>query len=202
MLSLRFWPAPAAVVLMAMGLNTAWGGPVELQVTGDAEVGPKSHSLNLRGGMASVVGEGSRPEMCLDVAPWRAFSFEACGNGSTVLHSDPNPTVMHVRGKLLFTTWNQRPGWLQLMATVGFAELQVGADSPGFHFTSTGPEGVETAGPEAGMSARWLVPLKDSGFEAVVEANVSLAYLPHAPELVKPQSGLQPSVELTVGIGF
>lgn len=191
---------PLLPVLLIVAFSKAHAEPFRVERV-DAD-GPSMTYVSLRGGMSSLLSNGARPQVCLDVAPVRFFSLEVCGNGSTLLHQDAQPAVMHLRGKIPFRNFRQRLGWVQLLATAGIAELQVGADQPGLFFSSTGPDGVETAGPEAGVAARWQVPLLGSGLEALMEANFSLAYLSQAPNLTVPQGVVLPSLELTVGVGF
>jgi hypothetical protein len=91
--------------------------------------------------------------------------------------------------------------WIQPQVGVGFAELQLASDEDGFHFESAGPTGIETAGPEIGASLKVLVPLA-SGVELVGDAQASAAWMEHAPELAEPQEKLQPSVTVSIGVGF
>ena len=102
------------------------------------------------------------------------------------LYFDPEPEVAHFRTKLRLRSF-EREGWgtLQLVLAAGLAEAQVGEDDLGLQFTGTDARRVSTAGPELGVGLRFLRPLA-SGFELVGDFNLGMAWLPHAPELVKP----------------
>jgi hypothetical protein len=139
--------------------------------------------------------------VCLELSPIDWLGVEGCGTGSGFLHHDPEPALTHFRANLKLTHWKTGRFWLQPRVSAGFAELQVGEDSTGFHFTGTGPTGAETAGPELGASLRALMPVA-SGVELVGELGVSAAWLKHAPQLVRPQPSWQPGASLTLGIGF
>lgn len=160
---------------------------------------PPRHHVGLRAGASSY--EPTRPELCLDVEPARGFSLEMCGTGSGILHNDPDPQLMHTRAKLTFARQRAAGGWLESRFGIGFAELQIGEDDPGFRFTDAGPRGVETAGPEAGVFLRWLKPAR-WGIEFVVELSLSVGWLPYAGELVIPVDPVQPSFSATAGFGF
>lgn len=153
---------------------------------------------NFRVGASS---NNSRAELCLEVAPLELVSLEACGTGSGFLHHDPAPEIAHFRSRVKLTSWDTPVGSLQPRVGLGFAELQVGEDDGGFQFFGVGPRGVETAGPELGLGLRALTPIA-AGFELVSEFTFSTAYFPHAPRLVRPQGVWQPTLSLSVGIGF
>jgi hypothetical protein len=153
---------------------------------------------NLRIGATSG---GARPQLCLELAPLDLLSAEACGTGSGFLHHDPAPEIAHFRVNLKLTTWETPVGFLQPRAALGFAELQVGEDGAGFDFAGTGPSGVETAGPEVGLSLRCLTPVV-AGFELVSELSFSTAIFAHAPRLLRPQAVLQPTLSVSIGVGF
>jgi hypothetical protein len=135
------------------------------------------------------------------------LSIEACGTGGGFLHHEPGTDLTHFRGKVRLasvevaldddgTSARVEP-WLG----AGFAELEVGADTPGFSFEGTSPGAVSTAGPDVGASLRGLVPL-GAGFELVGEVGVGLAFFSHARALVIPQDPLQPQASVNLGVGF
>jgi hypothetical protein len=142
-----------------------------------------------------------RPNICMEVAPIRLMSVEACGTGSGFLHTDPAPEFAHFRTNWHLTDWRAGEGWLRPRLGVGFTELQVGEDAPGFHFTSAGPNGVETAGPEATVSVQYLRNV-GGGLQFVGELHAGFAWLPHAPALVTPMSAAQSFAGFTIGVGF
>jgi hypothetical protein len=153
---------------------------------------------NLRVGASSA---SRRPELCAEVSPLARLGLEACGTGSGFLHRDPEPELAHFRAKLRLASFHSPLGFFEPAVALGFAELQVGEDGPGFHFGGTGPYGVETAGAELGASLR-LIRAVGAGFDLLGELNLSAAYLPHAPKLLRPGAALAPSISFTFGAGF
>lgn len=160
--------------------------------------------LNLRGGFGNQpidAAAGARPQICAEVSPLDFFGIEACGTGNGFLF-EPGSELVHFRGKLrLASMTTSEAGTLSPHVALGFAELQVGDDGPGFDFFGTGATGVETAGPEAGASLRWSYPLPWD-FEVIADASLALAWLPHAPALTTSMSPWQPSGAVTVGVGW
>lgn len=142
-----------------------------------------------------------RSEMCLEVSPHARFGIQACGTGATWFHNDSAPQFMHIRASFRVLSMRTPIGYLQPRVGLGIAELQVGEDSAGLYFTSTGPDGVETSGPEAAVGLRLLTPIW-RGFELVTDVDAFGAYLPHAPELKVRQDKFQPGLNLSVGFGF
>ncbi len=160
-------------------------------------VAPRNYG-NLRIGASS---SSRRPALCLELSPLEMLSIEGCGTGSGFLHQDLEPEIAHFRSWLKLTSWMTALGWLQPRLGVGFAEMQVGEDGSGFHFSGVGATGVETAGPEVGASLRLLFPVV-GGVELVGEVGMSAAWFHYAPQLVVPQSSFQPSANLSLGVGF
>lgn len=159
---------------------------------------PPTTYVNLRlGGSTS----SRRAELCGEVAPHWRVSVEGCGSGREFLHHEANPEIAHFRAKFTFTRLRTALGWLEPRAALGFAEFQLGADDPGFDFTSVNRTRTATSGPEAGAALRWSVPVV-AGFELLVEMNVSLAVFAFAPLLETPQAVLQPSASVSAGVGF
>jgi hypothetical protein len=184
----------ASVVVLGPGLAGAQSaGTVEAE----REDAPRNYG-NFRVG-ASL--SARRPTLCLELSPLDRISVEGCGTGSGFLHQDPEPEIAHFRAHFRLTSWKAPIGWLQPRLSAGFAELQVGEDSSGFHFNGTGPTGVETAGPEVGASLRALLPVY-SGLELVGELGLNVAWFRHAPQLLRPQSAWQPGASLSFGVGF
>lgn len=161
---------------------------------------PPRDYVNLRVG-ASSADQNRRPQLCAEASPFAFLSVEACGTGAGFLHREPEPELAHFRAKLRALAFRVDAQWLELFAAAGFAELQIGADEPGFAFGGTDARRVATAGPEGGLALRMPVEL-EGDFELLVDANLSLAWIPHADELVVPQSELQPSASITFGVGF
>ena len=151
---------------------------------------------------ASQEQSETRQELCLSVSPVTRWSLESCGTGAGFLSpTSASPDLAHFR--LRYRAWsrNTQRGWLFAGLQAGFAELEIGEDDPGFHFSSVGPRGLETAGPSAGASLRWTRPLR-RGLHFIGEFNTNLAYFPHAPDLQRPLSIWHPSLSLSIGLGF
>ena len=187
----------AVTILLLAGLAAA---PVHAELPVAHQVGslPERNYVNFRVGAS---GATARSEMCLEAAPLRNWSLEACGNGGTWFHSDNSAAWMHLRG--FYGLRGMRLGAMTLQPRLGLgvAELQIASDDAGMYFTGTGPRGVETAGPEATASLRLLAPVW-RGFELLAHLDVTAAWLPHARELVLPRAPIQPNATLTLGFGF
>lgn len=140
--------------------------------------------------------------ICAEVAPLHFLSVSGCGNGSGFLHHDAAPDLSHWRLNATIASLRVNAFWLQPRVQLGFAEVQVGQDTPGFQFTRTNETRTSTSGAEGGVSLRGLYPIKSSGFELISELGLSVGYFPHAPMLIRPQSTFIPSASLTVGLGF
>jgi hypothetical protein len=138
----------------------------------------------------------------MEVTAYRSLSVEGCGTGSGLLHSESGAELAHFRAKWSFFEADTGSGTLRTQVAAGFAELQLDADEPGFVFGKPDDaEPIEVAGPESSLSVQWLSPLGDD-FELVSNVNAGLAWLPHAGELVVPQSRLQTFISLEVGVGW
>ncbi len=184
----------ALVGVVLMG-GTVWAEePIPVSATDGA---PRNYG-NLRIGAST---SSRHLTLCLELSPLEMISIEGCGTGSGFLHHNPEPEIAHFRSWLKLTSWKTGRGWLQPRLGIGFAELQVGDDDGGFHFSGVGATGVETAGPEIGASLRLLLPTV-GGVEFVGDVGVSGAYFHHAPGLNVPQSTFQPGVSLSLGVGF
>lgn len=179
---------------VASAQETAVSNDVETDVT----EAPRNYA-NFRLGASSASPE--HPELCLEVSPLKFLAVEGCGTGSGFLHKDNDPEIAHFRAKLRLASVKTGKAWLQPQLHAGFAELQIGEDEPGFDFNGPGALGTETAGPEVGASVKVVVPLR-AGMELVGDVQAGAAWLPHASELNDPKNELQPSVGLTVGVGW
>ena len=161
---------------------------------------PARNYGNLRIGGGTSTEEG-HADVCLELSPFAFLAIEGCGTGSGFLHHDDATETAHFRSKLRVADFAWQQGRLQPTLSLGFTELQVGEDASGFDFSGTGPHGVETAGPEAGASLRYLRPL-GRGLELVGDVSASVAYLPHAPDLVIPHDRVHVTATATLGVGF
>jgi hypothetical protein len=166
---------------------------------GEVKDPPRTY-FNLRMGAATTSSSG-RPEICVEGAPTDYISIEACGTGSGILHDDPSPEVAHFRVPITPFRLALGDSALAFRISPGFAELQVGRDTPGFDFSGTGEANVETAGPELSTSLQWSVPLAYD-VEFLMNLDVGLAWFPYAEELSAPMPVWQPFLGLNAGIGF
>ena len=154
--------------------------------------------VNFTVGAAS---SSQRATLCIEGSPVDLLALEMCGTGAGFLHNDPAPEVAHFRSKWKLAEWRTPIGYVQPRLGFGFAELQIGEDAQGFQFFGVGSNGLATAGLEAGASLRALWPVY-GGFELIGEFSLSGAYMPFAPQLVRPQSVFQPTAQFTLGVGF
>ena len=165
------------------------------------EDGAIRNHINLRGGAGSA-GESGRPVICMQISATSRLSVESCGTGSGFLHDDPSPEIAHFRLKWATHQWDIPNGRIDLQAGLGFAELQMGEDVPGFSFG--GPDGADyasTAGPEASLSLQWLYPL-EMGIELIGDATFGAAWFNYAPELIIPREKFAPFGEISAGVGW
>jgi hypothetical protein len=189
----------ATIALVLLSASTALAKDDEPIAPGSSSLGPRNY-FNLRVGGSSG-NRTARPEICAEVAPHERISVQACGTGAGIWHSDPAPQLAHFRADVHLAAFRAIGGVLKPLVGLGFAELQVGTDDPGFQFASAGPRRVETAGPEGAVSLRYVRPL-DKNFELIGDAHVGAAWLAHAPTLAIPQSRFQPFLSIGVGVGF
>lgn len=168
--------------------------------TGDHS-GPTSNRINLRLGRATSDSTGS-PTICVDVRVWGGLGVETCGTGQGIIHDEPGHELAHFRATWSFFERATRSGTGKLRGGLGFAELQVGVDRPGFKFGE--PDRVDrgsVAGPEAALQGQWLVPL-GKGVEAVASFTAGLAVFANADKLITPQDNVQPFASFELGVGW
>jgi hypothetical protein len=186
---------PVALLTLVLSAGTASEGPlpgVRAQTT------QLKNYINFRGGAAS---SSRRPEICVEGGPGSWITLEACGTGSGFLHHDPTPEIGHFRTNIpiyqhRISSFDFRP-----RVGLGFAEIQIGEDDPGFRFGDVGPRRIETAGPEISGSLETFYPVA-AGVEFVGTLNLGLIWAPHASDLATPLPAWLPTVSFTVGIGF
>ncbi len=160
--------------------------------------GASRRHFNLRVG-ASAVADYERASICLEVAVWRKLTVEGCGNGSGFLHQGDGGELAHFRAK--WGLWEDQvaKGTLVAQAGVGFAELQVGRDDPGFEFGD--PTGASAAGAEGAFTMQYYAPV-GSGFEFIASSAIGMAYIRGADKLPTAPSKNQPFASFELGIGW
>lgn len=164
-------------------------------------VTPAKNRINLRLGAASTDSTG-RPTICVDVSLVAGFAVETCGTGQGVIHDQAGTEMAHFRATYSILERATAKGTGRLRGGLGFAELQVGVDRPGFKFGA--PDAAErgsVAGPEASLQGQWLMPL-GAGVEAIASVTAGVALFAQADQLVIPQSNVQPFVAFEVGLGW
>lgn len=144
------------------------------------------------------------PFLCAEGAPTRWLSFEACGNGAGFLHQDPSPDMAHFRALGRLAGFGAGRGSIDLRVGGGFAEVQRGADAPGFRF---GPareaDPVEAAGPEASASLKGRWWLDGAGRAYLVgDLAAGVALIPGAPDVFGRGGPAVPFAAFTAGLGF
>jgi hypothetical protein len=163
--------------------------------------GVTPNRLNLRLGNATS-DSTSRPVICVDVRLWRGLGIESCGTGQGVIHDQPGQELAHFRATWSVFERATHKGTGRLRGGLGWAELQVGVDHPGFKFGQ--PDSIDrgsVAGPEAAVQAQWLVPI-GKGVEAIASFTAGVAMFANADKLIVPQSNVQPFVSGEIGVGW
>lgn len=155
--------------------------------------------LNMRLGTASTDRNG-RPTICMEVRAVAQLSIEGCGTGTGFLHQESGGELAHFRAKWGVYQRVVSRGLLRAQVGLGFAELQLDADEPGF-VIDPGENGVEASGPEGSVSVQWLRPIS-RGWEFIMNTSVGTAWIPGAGDLSVPQDTVQPYVSFEIGVGW
>jgi hypothetical protein len=162
---------------------------------------PTPNRINLRLGNSTSDSTG-RPVICLDVRIWSGLGVESCGTGQGVIHDEVGTELAHFRATWSIIERGTSSGTGRLRGGLGWSELQVGVDHPGFHFGEPDPtERGSVAGPEAALQGQFLVPLA-KGVEAIASVTAGLAIFSDADKLVVPQSNVQPFASFELGVGW
>ena len=154
----------------------------------------------MRVGAASTDTTG-RPTICLDVKIALGFGVESCGTGQALIHNDAGNEMAHFRATYAFADRSLWKGTLVARGGLGFAEMQVGVDHPGFRFGDPDADRGSVAGPEAALQAQWLAPLYE-GLDFVVTGTAGLAFFAGAADLATTKSELQGFASIEAGIGW
>jgi hypothetical protein len=198
-LALAAWPVWAGAQPDGSPAGSSMNLPPDSGDSENAALERTSNRINLRVGAASTDSNG-RPTVCMEVRAVSRLSVEGCGTGSGVLHSASGGEMAHFRAKWRLDSRPVRRGLLRTHAGVGFAELQIDADEPGF-VVNPRPGSVEAVGPETSLSLQWLRPM-GRGWELLVNTSAGVAWIPGAGELAEPQSTVQPFVSFELGVGW
>lgn len=161
---------------------------------------PVENRINLRLGGATSDSTG-RPTICLDVRVWSGLGVESCGTGQGVIHNEPGTELAHFRATWSILQRATSSGTGRIRGGIGWAELQVGVDHPGFQFGQPDKDRGSVAGPEAAVQGQWLVPL-GKGIEAIASFTAGLSAFADADKLIVPQSNLQPFASVEIGAGW
>ena len=204
--SMRRGPPTLALLLVLATASPARGEP-DRGESDRGEPAPASEGsddsstnyVNLRVGDSTVGTDYA--VICIEATPWWRLSIESCGTGAGLFRDLRTTDVAHFRAKWQVLARPLAHGSVRMRLGVGFAELEVADDDPGFRFGGVGDDAAETAGPEATASIQYLAPL-GRGVEAIVNVTAGMAWLPHAPDLVVPQDEWLPFVGLEVGAGW
>lgn len=193
--------AKGAVVCLSLVVATAaYAEESEEQGGGGKDSKPIENRLSLRIGGATTDTVG-RPTICADVRIVSAFSVEACGTGAQLLHNEAGREMAHFRANYSFLEGALPRGRGRLRGGLGFAELQVGEDEAGFDFGGPNGRRGSVAGPEASVSAQWVLPVAGD-FEMIANATAGAAVFQNADELIEAQNAVQPFVSFELGIGW
>ena len=190
----------AAVVSVGLVTGSARADEAAEPGGGHPSSRPIENRLSLRVGGASSDTVG-RPTICADVRVIATWSVEACGTGAQLLHNEPGREMSHYRINWGFLDRPMPRGRGRLRAGAGFAELQVGEDEAGFDFGTPSGKRGSVSGPEAALSAQWLLPVLGD-FEMVASATAGAAVFRDADQLIEPQGAVQGFVSFELGIGW
>lgn len=168
--------------------------------TESANAAPVENRINVRGGIASSDHNG-RPTICVDVRIAFDVALETCGTGAGLVGDVSGADMAHFRAHYAFLRGRFDEATLRVRGGVGFAELQVGLDRPGFTFDGPDDSRGAVSGPEISLSAQMLAPIY-KGFDFVLTGTAGLAVFRRADELVVPQGELQPFISIEAGIGW
>jgi hypothetical protein len=177
-----------------------WAEPIDGGEPASGPHPPITNRINMRVGTASTDDIGY-PTICLDVRIAYRIGIESCGTGQAVLHDEPGNEMAHFRAVYSFLDRPLWKGTLHARGGLGFAEMQLGKDNPGFQFGSPDDDRGSVAGPEASLSAQWLLPMYKQ-LDFVITGTAGLAYFTGAPQLATSRSELQSFVSLEAGVGW
>lgn len=155
--------------------------------------------VDLRGGVSSADALGLA-EVCMEVSPLSWLDAETCGTGSGLWRNGDTREMAHFRVELQPRRFVAMGVAFDPQIGVGFAELQVGKDPPGFRFTGSAGA-YDTSGPEATLSLQAKVPMRYN-FELVGELVTGMAYFKDGPVLARPANAAQPFAGISLGFGF
>jgi hypothetical protein len=155
--------------------------------------------IDLRGGMATTNPAGV-VDVCMEGTPLKFLTLETCGTGAGLWRGNQGTQMAHLRTELQPYRFTFQGVAFDPQIGIGIAELQIGPDDPGLRFGSAKGK-FDTTGPESTLSLQAKVPFRYD-LELVAELNTGLVYLPHAPELARPQSTILPFAAFSLGMGF
>jgi hypothetical protein len=186
-----------------LGLASATSARADESIEPGTSTGarPTPNRVNLRLGNATSDSTG-RPTICVDVRIWAGLGVESCGTGQGIIHDEPGQELAHFRATWSVLERATSAGTGRLRGGIGWAELQVGVDHPGFHFGD--PDKTDrgsVAGPEAAVQAQWLVPLS-AGVEVIASVTGGVAVFADADKLITPQNNVQPFASFELGLGW
>lgn len=159
--------------------------------------------FDLRFGAGVATGTSGGPLIvCAQARPMARLAVEACGNGAGWLHDGDVPDFAHfrLRGVVATRSWGTVEG--EVVALAGLAELQSGADSPGFQLgTPTVGDPVEAAGPEAALAVQARAWVHERAY-VTADLTAGAAHIPGAPAVAGTAGPVVAFGALTVGAGF
>lgn len=157
----------------------------------------------LRGGVQGGV-EGGAASLCLEVdSPW-GLGLDACGSGAGFLYPSPAglAEMVHFRLEGTIPVYTRGRVAASVQPGLGFAEIERGADAPGFLFgDARSRDQREAAGVEGAVSGK-LRYWPHERFFVTGEVSVGAGYLPAAPVVLGHGGPWVPFALGTVGVGF
>ncbi len=158
--------------------------------------------VELRGGIQGV-GGGANAMICGEVGVWRYVALEACGSGAGFLFPDRLPTEMvHFRAEATIPVWSKGRAEVVVQPGAGLAEIERGADAPGFLLgPARSPDQREGAGFEGSLGAKARLWAHEKVY-ITTEITGGAALIPSAPTVLGTGGPVVPFVTGTVGVGF
>jgi hypothetical protein len=157
--------------------------------------------LELRGGLAaSPAATGG--VLCAEVSPVAPVAVDACGTGGGFLTPDAGSEMMHLRVEMNVGLYEGHRTDLTLQPGLGMAEIQRGADEPGFRFgPASSPSQRDGAGLDAAASLKGRV-WPTGGVYVSAEVSVGAGWIQAAPVVLGGGGTVVPYALGTVGLGF
>ncbi|MDP2310678.1 MAG: hypothetical protein Q8P18_31970 [Pseudomonadota bacterium] len=156
--------------------------------------------LEVRGGVSGDA-TGAQAYLCGGLSPLAWLSVEGCGSGAGFLYPSNGPDLAHLRARARVASLRRDNVDFEGFVGAGVAEAERAKDAPGLVFGHQGGSPVETAGPEATVSASARAWLHPRAF-VVLDVTGGAAWMVEAPAVLGAASEVVPFITLSAGAGF